>query len=81
MVFHWSLSDNKSPKISSTLLNDAVVWMVSTRPPTSRSSSLVNNPLFTVPNAPITIGIMFTFMFQSCFFFNFLARSKYLSFF
>ena len=34
MVFHWSLSDSKSPKVSRTLLNtladlsDAVVWTV-----------------------------------------------------
>ena len=40
MVFHWSLSDNKSPQVSRTLLsilavlNNAVIWMVSTRPPT-----------------------------------------------
>ena len=45
MVFHWSLSDSKSPQVSRTLLsilavlNNAVVWMVSTRPPTSKSSS------------------------------------------
>ena len=82
MVFHWSLSDSKSPQISWTLLsilavfNNAVVWMVSTRPPTSKSSS---NPLVTVPNAPITIGIIVTCMFYS--FFNSLARSRYLSFF
>ena len=43
MVFHWSLSDSKSPQVSRTLLsilavfNNAVVWMVSTRPPTSKS--------------------------------------------
>ena len=86
MVFHWSLSDSKSPQVSRTLLsiltvlNNAVVWMVSTRPPTSKSSSPFSNPLVTVPNAQITIGIMVTFMFHS-FFFNSLARSRYLSFF
>ena len=53
--------------------------MVSTRPPTSKSSSPFSNPLVTVPNAPITIGIIVTCMFHS--FFNFLARSRYLSFF
>ena len=37
------------------------------------------NPWVTVQNAPITIGIIVTFMFHS--FFNFLARSSYLSFF
>ena len=85
MVFHWSLSDSKSPQVSKTLLsilavlNNAVVWMVSTRPPTSKSSSPFSNPLVTVPNAPITIGIIVTCMFYS--FFNSLARSRYLSLF
>ena len=85
MVFHWSLSDSKSPQVSRTLLsiltvlNNAVVWIVSTRLPTSKSSSPFSNPLVTVPNAPITIGIIVTCMFQC--FFNSLARSKYLSFF
>ena len=85
MVFHWSLSDSKSPQVSWTLLsilavlNNAVVWMVSTRPPTCKSSSPFSNPLVTVPNAPITIGIIVTCMFHS--FFSSLARSWYLSFF
>ena len=84
MVFHWSLSDSKS-QVSWTLLsilavlNNAVVWMVSIRPPTSKSSSPFSNPLVTVPNAPITIGIIVTCMFHS--FCNSLARSTYLSFF
>ena len=85
MVFHWSLSDSKFPQFSMTLLsflavlNNAVVWMVSTRPPTSKSSSPFSNPLVTVPNALITIGIIVTCMFHS--FFSSLARSRYLSFF
>ena len=85
MVFHWSLSDSKSPRISRTLLsivdvlNNAVVWMISTRPPTSKSSRPFNSSLVTAPKAPITIGIIVTFMFHS--FFNSLARSRYLSFF
>ena len=29
MVFHWNLSDSKSPLLFRTLLNNAVVWMVS----------------------------------------------------
>ena len=43
MVFHWRLSDSKSPQVSRTLLsilsvlNNAVVWMVSTCLPTSKS--------------------------------------------
>ena len=85
MVFHWSLSDSKSTLVSRILLsilavhNNAVVWIVSTRPTTSKSSSFFNNPLVTVPKAPITIGIIVTFMFYN--FFNSLARSRYLSFF
>ena len=73
MVFHWSLSDSKSPQVSRTLLsilavlNNAVVWMVSTRPPTSKSSSPFNNPLVTEQKAPIIIGIIVTFMFHSFF--------------
>ena len=85
MVFRWRLSDSKSPQVSTTLLsilavfNNAVVWMVSTRPPTSKSSCPFSNPLVTVPNVPITIGIIVTFMFDSLF--NSLARSRYLSLF
>ena len=85
IVFHWSLSDSKSPQVSRTLLsilaihNNAVVWMVSSHSPTSKSSSPFSNPLVTVPKASITIGIIVTFMFHS--FFNSLARSRYLSFF
>ena len=85
IVFHWILSDSKSPQISRTLLgilavfNNAVVWMLSTRSPTSKSSRPFNNPLVTVPKAPITIGIIVTFMLHS--FFNSLARSRYLSLF
>ena len=84
MLFHWSLRDSKSPQVSRTFLSilavlkKVVVGMVSTRPPTSKSSSPFNNPLVTVPKAPITIGIIVTFMLHS--FFNSLARSTYLSF-
>ena len=59
--------------------NNAVVWIVSTRPPTSKSSRPFNNHLVIVPKAPITIGIIVTFMFHSSF--NSLARSRYLSLF
>ena len=38
--------------------------MVYSRLPTSKSSSHFNNPLVTVPKAPITISIIVTFMFQ-----------------
>ena len=85
MVFYWSLSDSKSHQVSRTLLsiltdlNNAVVWMVSTRPLISKSSSPFINPFVTEPIAPIIIGIIVTFMFHS--FFNSQARSRYLSFF
>ena len=85
MVFHWSLCDSKSPQVSRTrfsilaVLSNAVVWIFSTRPLTSKSSRPFNNPLVTVPNTPITIGTIVTFMFHS--FFNSLVMSGYLSFF
>ena len=85
MVFHWSLSDSKSLQVSGSLLsilavlNNVVVWVVSTCPPTSNSSSPFSNPVVAVSNAPITVGIIVTCMFHS--FFNSLARSMYLSFF
>ena len=81
MVFHSSLSDSKSPQVSRTLfsivavLNNAVVWMVSTRPPISKSSSPFSNPLVTVPK-PITIGIIVTCMFHS--FFQFPSKVQVL---
>ena len=82
MVFHWSLSDSKSPQASRTsltilaVLSNAVVWKVSTHPPTSKSSRPFNTPIVIVPYAPITISTIVTFMFHS--FFNSLARSRYL---
>ena len=62
MVFHWSLSDNKSLQVPRThlsilaVLSNVVIWIVSTRPPTSKSSRPFNNPFVVVPKAPITIG-------------------------
>ena len=82
MVFHWSLSDSKSPQVSRTLLNilavlnNAVVWMVSTRPLTSKFSSHYNNPLVTVPNTPITIVIIVTCTFHI--FFQFPSKVEVL---
>ena len=89
-VFHIALADGLAlewQQVSSSLqdssqyfavLNNVVVWMVSTCPPTSKSSSPFSNSLVTVPNAPITIGMIVTCMFHC--FFNSLARSRYLSF-
>ena len=75
MGFHWSLSDSKSPQVSRTRLSilavrsNAVFWVVSTRLLTSKSSRPFNNPLVTVPNAPITIGTIVTFMFHSFYYY------------
>ena len=83
MVFHWILSDSKSPQVSRTLLsilavlNNVVVWIVPPpRPPTSKSSSPFSNPFLTVPNAPITIGVIVTSMFHS--FFQFPSKAQVL---
>ena len=85
MVFYWGLSDSKSTQVSRILLsiladlNNAVVWMVSTRPLISKSSRPFINPSVTVAWAPITNGINVIFLFHN--FFNSRARSWYLSFF
>ena len=74
MIFHWSLSDSKSPQVFRTLLsilvdlNNAVVWMVSLGSLISKSSHFCINLLVTVPSAPITIGITVTFMFHYYYF-------------
>ena len=67
MVFHWNLSDNKSPQVSRTLLsimdyfNNTVVWMVSICLLISMFSSPYTNPLGINPKAPTTIGITVSF--------------------
>ena len=49
-VFHWSLSDSKSPKSSRTFINiladhnSAVVWMVSIIPLISSFASIFSKP-------------------------------------
>ena len=68
MTFHWSLNDSKFSQVSRTPLsiladlNNAVVWMVSTRPLISKSSNPFTNPLVIVYRLPITISIIVTFM-------------------
>ena len=85
MVFHWSLSDRKSPQVIWILfsilafVNNAEVWMVSTRPPTSKSSSPFNNPSMTVPRAPITIGMIVTLHVSYFFQFTSKVRLSYFS--
>ena len=81
-VFHWSLSESKSPQVSRTLLsiladlNNATVWMVSTRLLISKSSSPFINPLVTLPRAPFTMGITAIYMFHS--FFQFPSKVEVL---
>ena len=66
MMFHWNLSDSKSPHVSRTLLsilanlNNFVVWMVWIFPPISNSSSLFPGPweLFYVHQSGGARGVM-----------------------
>ena len=84
MVFRLKF-DSKSPQVFGTLLsiltvlNNVVVWMVSSQPLISKSSTPFNNPSATVPRKPITVSIIVTHC--SIVFFNSLARSRYLFFF
>ena len=79
----WAtLSLFRSPGFSiRASLNNAVVWMVSTRPLITKSSSSFTNHLGIVPSVPITVGITVTFMFFCFFFFSSLPKFKYLSLF
>ena len=87
MACHWRLSDSKSPQVSRTLVtilaipNNAVVWMVSPRPPTSKSSSPFNSPLATVLKTLITISIISPSCSIVVVFFNSQAMSMFLFFF
>ena len=71
MVFNWSVS--KFPLVlmillsNQTDLNDAVVWIISSRPPVFYYFNLLIKSLETVPSALIAIGISFTFMVHSYF--------------
>ena len=82
--FSLELSDCKSPQVTRTLLsiiadlNNAGVWMVSTRPLISISSNHCTIPLVTVSKAPITINFIVSLMSHS--FFSSLARSTYFLF-
>ena len=73
MVSHESFSDSKSPQVSRTPLsilddlNNCVIWMVSTRPLISMSSSPFANLLVIAPSTPITIGMAVTFMVHNFF--------------
>ena len=67
MIYNWSLSDNKSPQLSRTLLsiladlNNAGIWII------SMPSCPFIKPLVTVLRAPTTFCITVTFIFH-CFF-------------
>ena len=71
MGFHWILRDSKSPQISMTLLsiladlNNAVVWIVFTRP---LILSVLVPVLGIIPSAPIIISITVAFMLNFFFF-------------
>ena len=56
-----------SPGLFSVFLPITVVWMVSTRPLISNSSSPCTKHLVIVPSAPTTFGIIVTFIFHSFF--------------
>ena len=77
MVFHWSLSVNKSPQVSRILLsilvdlNNAVVWMVSTL-------SLISKSFGDCTKS--TNYNWYRHHFHIPLFFNSLLRSRYLSF-
>ena len=74
MAFHLSLSDNKSPQVSWTLL----IILADLNNPCSLISKS-SNPLVTLPSASITFGITTTLMFYS--FCSCLASSRYVSLF
>ena len=65
LEFEWQQVSSRILLSILAVLNNVVVWMVYTRPPTSNFSSPFSNSLVTVPNAPITIGIIVTGMFHS----------------
>ena len=77
IVLHWSLSDNKFPQVSKTLLSilvdlkNAVVWMVSNLHLISKSSSPCTNPLMTVLSASIIIGTIVILLLSWIFLFVF----------
>ena len=64
LEFEWQQVSRTRLKILA-VISSAVVWIVSTHPPTSKSSRAFNNPLVIVPNALITICTIVTFLFHS----------------
>ena len=78
MEFEW-LQVSRTLLSILAILSNAAVWMVSTRPLISKSSSSYIAPLVTALRVSITIGITVNYIFHS--FFDFLAIPSYLSFF
>ena len=80
MVFHWNLSEasflkpSGLPSVFSSILINAVVWIVSSASCILKTSSPFTNPLEIIASAPITLSITITFMFLS--FFSSLARCR-----
>ena len=83
MVFHGSLIDSTSPQVSRTLLsiladlNNAVVWMVSTRALISESSGPCKNLLWL--HRVHQLQLVSPSLSRSIVFFNSQARSTHLS--
>ena len=83
MVFHWCLSDSKSPQVFRTLLciladfSSYVVWMVSILNLIYRSVHFFSRFLEIVPKAPTMIDITVTFVFF--YLFSSLVKLKCLS--
>ena len=73
MIFHWSLSDSKSRRVSRTRLRiladlwNSLVWIFSTSPPISNFSSLLTKLVWTVLSTPGIIVINVSFIFHKCF--------------
>ena len=91
-IFHTSIGQlsftrvcvTASSQVSRTLFSilttfdNAVVWIFSTQPLTSKSSNTSTNPLGIAPNESITIGITVTYMCHGFFFsFHYLLISVY----
>ena len=74
IVSHWNVSDSESPHVSRTLLsiltdlNNAAVWMASTCPLLSKSSSPFTNPLGIISSVRTPPDVTISFVFHRVFF-------------
>ena len=84
MIFHWKLSDCKTPKIYPTLLNiladlkNAVLWMVTTFSLIPNSFNFFTNPLESVLSAPIETEVSLMLLSLFVFFFQFYNKAQEL---